>query len=271
MSLDIHGIVSAASRRLSNCHVAEPDKEAERLWSRVQVLTACEHTDDATLQQHFETAVSARMKALPLEYGLGFRAFCGRRIDVDRRVFIPRDRTEGLVKRALDLMRTVPGRVVDVGTGSGAIAINLSLDSGSKVYATDYSRDALAVAENNRRRYNAKVTFCQANLLTPFRNHSFAIIVANLPYTPSAALAIRDRRCLQEPIEALTPGRRGTACYRSLIAQARLTLRPGGILLLQIDNRQASELESFFKRSWLVLPRTPLGPVDSAVEAKLLR
>lgn len=269
MSPDARRAVAVASRRLAHLYGPNANEEASRLLSRVRTLTSIETNQNNTLLNHYDVAINARLAGVPLEYALGFRAFCGRRIDVDERVFIPRDRTEGLVKRALELISIVPGRALDVGTGSGAIAISISLEAGALVYATDCSFDALRVAENNRRRLSAKVAFCQADLLQPFIKRSFGLIVANLPYTPSAIAEARLALPIHEPISALTPGPNGTSCYRKLVGQARSTLRPGGILLLQIDNGQALTLESFFAEPWQVQPRTSISRDDCVVEARL--
>jgi len=164
-------------------------------------------------------------------------------------VLIPRPETELLIETVLRL-RPNPGRTIDAGTGSGIIAVTLALESRAEVVATELSIRALAVAKDNATRLGASVSLVQADLLTPFPDESFDIVVSNPPY-----VAEDDRDSLQrevrdwEPPLALFAGPRGMAVYERLIPQARRVLKPGGLLALEIGFGQADAV-SHLARDW---------------------
>jgi release factor glutamine methyltransferase len=160
---------------------------------------------------------------------------------VDRRVLIPRPETEGLVERALAWIeqQSRPLRIVDVGTGSGAIALSLDLlahtEKRPMIVASDISRGALEVARINRERLGARrVEFVCGSLLDWTRG-PFDLIVANLPYLREDQ---RHGGIALEPDAALYAEERGFALYRKLLRQSTLLLAPGGILLCEIDPDQ---------------------------------
>ncbi len=181
----------------------------------------------------------------PLPYVLGEWEFYGRPFFVTPAVLIPRPETETLVDAALRVLSTRPSlRVVDVGTGSGCIALTLALERpGLTVWATDVSWDALQVARRNRARYGLqdRVPLVQASLLEPLAG-PWDVVVANLPYIPSTALS-HLRVARWEPRLALDGGPEGTRWLRTLLAQLSLRLqRPGGHVLLEIAPAQVTAL-----------------------------
>jgi len=189
---------------------------------------------------HYGRYLHERLKGKPTQYITHRQEFYAREFRVTPDVLIPRPETELLVEAVLEL----PARtVIDVGTGSGAIAITVSLESGAAVIATDISRAALQIAGDNARRFGASVPFVAADLLAPFADSSVDVIVSNPPYVPEA-----DRASLQpevrdwEPGLALFAGPQGMAIYERLIPEAFRVLRSRGSLVLEFGFGQADTL-----------------------------
>ncbi len=183
---------------------------------------------------------AARLQAgVPLPYVVGSWEFYGLRFTLTPDVLIPRPETELLVEQALAWLRHHPERrlAVDVGTGSGCIAITLAAHCADlQMLATDLSRAALAVARANASLHNVaqRIHFIQADLLSLLHGVRFDLICANPPYIPSATLQ-RLPIYGREPGLALDGGEDGLRIIRPLLAQARRLLRPGGLLLMEIE------------------------------------
>jgi release factor glutamine methyltransferase len=176
------------------------------------------------------------LKGVPLPYILGSWDFYGRTFKVTPDVLIPRPETELLVEIALKLTCNRENlSIVDVGTGSGIIAISLAAElPGATMIALDLSSPALSVAQENARRHaQSQIHFVQSNLLTPF-NTQFHLICANLPYIPSYALDTLDV-AKTEPRLALDGGESGLLVIGELLRQARTRLAASGTILLEIE------------------------------------
>jgi len=173
---------------------------------------------DAEVDEHvIDEQVRRRAAGEPLQYIRGRCDFYGREFLVDERVLIPRPETEILVEQAIK--RAPRGaRVVDVGTGSGCIAISLALERPDlRVIGVDISVAALAVAKRNRDRLGARVAFAASDLLAGVRN--IDLIVSNPPYIPAADIETLQTEVKDnEPRGALTPGPRGTEVIEKLLA-----------------------------------------------------
>ena len=162
-----------------------------------------------------EPQLERRRAGEPLQYIRGRADFYGREFLVDDRVLIPRPETELLVEQAV---ARVPrgARVVDVGTGSGCIAVSLALERPDlRVIGVDVSVAALAVAKRNRDRLGARVDFAASDLLESVRDVDF--IVSNPPYIPEGDMATLQVEVTYEPRSALTPGPRGTEVIERLL------------------------------------------------------
>jgi release factor glutamine methyltransferase len=191
-------------------------------------------------------AASRRARGAPLQYAAGRAAFRHLTLDVDERVLIPRPETEQLVEIVLDLTRDHPGGIaVDVGTGSGAIALALAAEGAfAQVVATDISRDALDVARTNVRRcadaLHAPISLRPGSLLEPVAERGLRVVVSNPPYIShdeASSLPAEVRNW--EPAVALFSGADGMAVTARLVREARETLGIGGILALEVDARRA--------------------------------
>jgi release factor glutamine methyltransferase len=190
--------------------------------------------------------VKRRGEGEPLQHLLGSVEFCGHVFLCDKRAMVPRPETEELVELLKSQIRNSKSRILDVGTGSGAIALSLALKfPEAEILAVDISDDALALARENASRLNlvARVRFFKTDLLENVKG-LFDLIVANLPYISSEERHTLSREVLHDPDVALFAGARGDELVRQLIAQAASQLRSGGMLALEIGVDQSEALLS---------------------------
>lgn len=216
--------------------------DVPRFWP---ASNASEPLDDGTCDA--ARAAVARLRAgAPFAYAVGRAAFRHLTLDVDERVLIPRPETEVLVDEVLRMSRDLGGCAVDIGTGSGAIALSLASEGGfDKVIATDVSLDALTVARRNASRLagalRVPLEFRHGSLLSPVNDVQAAVIVSNPPYIAyhevvDLPTGVRD----WEPSLALLSGADGMAASLAIIRGAAGLLQPNGILALEVDTRRAS-------------------------------
>jgi release factor glutamine methyltransferase len=185
-------------------------------------------------------AVERRLAGTPIAYIVGSAGFFGHTLDVDGNVLVPRPETEHLVEAALADLRArgaTAGRVADVGTGSGAIAIALAHAlPDAWVFGTDISHEAIALARRNAARNNVfqACTFLHGDLAAPLRRFApFEALVANLPYVPSADVPQAPDPVSFEPRLALDGGPDGLDLYRRLLAGLPGLLAPGACALFE--------------------------------------
>ena len=192
--------------------------------------------------------IKRRQAGESIAYLTGRKEFWKFELCVDARVLVPRPDTETLIEEALARLGEPgeagdpPWRIADVGTGSGALAITLAkVRAGAAVFAGDVSPGALEVARANAERLGAAVTFVEGDLGAPLVAHApFTLIVANLPYIPTAEIASLPADVRSEPALALDGGADGLDLVRRLVADAPALLAPGGVLALEIGDGQAS-------------------------------
>jgi protein-(glutamine-N5) methyltransferase, release factor-specific len=190
--------------------------------------------------------VRRRCEGEPLQHLLGTVEFCGQTFLCDRRAMVPRPETDELVEFLKFEIRNPKSEIVDVGTGSGVIALSLAAEfPEAKILAVDVSEEALALAEENAARLNLsdKVRFLKSHLLEKV-DGAFDLIVANLPYISTQDRHTLSREVLRDPEVALFAGAQGDELVRELIAQAPARLRPGGVLALEIGVGQSQGLLS---------------------------
>jgi release factor glutamine methyltransferase len=144
-----------------------------------------------------------------------------------------------------------PFRILDIGTGSGILAVTLALETGAQTYATDISPMALTIASGNASKLGARCRFTQCDLGSAFANSSFDLIVSNPPYIESAEIETLQREVRDwEPREALDGGAGGLEIYARLIPEAARLLRPGGWLVLEIGATQGETVPELFDAKW---------------------
>jgi len=194
----------------------------------------------AEVRRRVSNWVRRRRTGEPWAYIVGWSYFRDRRFQVSTDTLIPRPETELLVEAALDVgKRLKVDRCVDVGTGSGIIAVSLALEMNWQVSASDVSAGALRVARANARALGAFVTFHEGNLLEPLPD-PLGLVVANLPYVDPADQPTLQRELAFEPASALFAPDRGLALSAGLLAQARRRSAPA--CLLEIGAGQGGEL-----------------------------
>jgi release factor glutamine methyltransferase len=193
-----------------------------------------------------------RLNGEPLPYLLGHWEFFGLRFKVTPDVLIPRPETELLVEKGLAWLEEHPWRrlAVDVGTGSGCIAISLAHEMiDLHVVAVDISRPALRVAQENiiDHHVQKRVSVIQTSLLNGLSGEKIDLVSANLPYIPSSTLAgLEVGR--HEPRQALDGGPEGTDYINALLADAPRRLAPGGLMLLEIEAGQGASVTQSARR-----------------------
>ena len=230
----------------------------DRLDARLllQYATGCSHADllarpempvIGPAGEQFVAWVERRAAGEPLAYLLGEAEFRGRVFQVSPAVLIPRPETEVLIELALEVLAgRAAADVVDLGTGSGIVAVSLALECPvATVSAVDLSPGALAVARNNAGRLGAKVDFHEGDWFAPLAGRRFDLVVSNPPYVAEGDPHLELNGLPHEPRLALTdqePGGNGLACIRRIVADAAAHLNPGGWLLFEhgYDQGEAS-------------------------------
>jgi release factor glutamine methyltransferase len=201
---------------------------------------------------HYGRYLNERLKGKPTQYITHKQEFYGRDFYVNGDVLIPRPETEHLVEAAVSFLKTRSrSSVLDVGTGSGAIAITVALETGNAVSASDISLPALAVAERNRQNHNAAVSFFAGDTLDAVRPKSIDLLMSNPPYVPGADHAnmqseVRD----WEPHTALFAGDSGFEIYRRLISGATAVLIPGGRLMMELGYQSLAGVREMLQTGW---------------------
>lgn len=213
------------------------------------------HSEDELSEHeriHYGRYLTERLQGRPTQYVTHLQEFYGREYYVDEHVLIPRPETEHMVETALEHIKThAPQSIVDVGTGSGAIAISIALESGRDVLATDISELALRVAERNRRSYGARVHFAVADFLSPLRERSVDLLVSNPPYVPGDDAAHLQKEVRNwEPAVALFGGESGFDMYRVLIGQAEQVVKPGGRLMMEMGYKSLDRVSQMLTPRW---------------------
>ena len=214
--------------------------------------------------------IKRRQAGESVAYLVGKKEFWGIDFSVDARVLVPRPDTETLIEEARERLAGVESpRIVDVGTGSGAIALTLAkLFPAAAVVAVDLSPGALEVARANAERLGLAVTFLEGDLDAPLAAHApFSLIAANLPYIPSGEMATLPAEVKSEPALALDGGADGLALVRRLVTTAPALLAPGGALVLEIGAGQAAATAELLGAAGLsdVRVRRDLGGIDRVV------
>lgn len=200
---------------------------------------------------HYGRYLHERLQGKPTQYITGHQEFYGRDFRVTPAVLIPRPETEHVVETVLKLAPQAR-RILDIGTGSGAIAVTLALElTAARVFATDISPAALDVAHTNAATHNAPVQFLACDLGAAIRESSIDVIASNPPYVP-----LEDKSTIQvevrdyEPEVALYGGPQGNEIYARLIPDAARILIPGGWLILELGYRSLDPVRKMLDHRW---------------------
>lgn len=240
-------LLEGVAATLRSGRVPEPRREALRLWSEVSGLGSGEavlHPGAPVLPELAEalgSAATRRAGGEPLAHVVGRAGFRRLVLRSDRRALIPRPETEGLVDLLLARVRS--GRVADVGTGTGALALSLADEGGFEaVLGVDVAGGAIELAGENRAALGLPVDLVRGDLCAPLGPGRFDAVVSNPPYLSADEYAALDDAVRNwEPEPALVGGRTGTEATARLLVEAREVLKPEGWLALEVDSARAAE------------------------------
>lgn len=200
---------------------------------------------------HYGRYLHERLQGKPTQYITREQEFYGRPFYVSPAVLIPRPETEHVVETVLRLAPSAR-EVIDVGSGSGAIAVTLAAElQQARVYGTDISGDALRVAQRNAETNKASVQWIQCDLLSAIADDCFDVVASNPPYVPDGDVVdlqaeVRDF----EPAVALYGGPTGNEIYARLIPEAGRVLKPGGWLIMELGYRSLASVRAMFGEEW---------------------
>src|SRR5512146_650406 len=245
--MQLRQAIQTAAQRLQDAHVGSPRMNAELLATFV---LGCDraylyaHGDRSLTKDEiarYDDALGERARGVPAQYITGHQEFWGMDLIVSPAVLIPRPETEHVIETVLDLAREhAPQRVVDVGTGSGCIALALAKElPRAEIHATEVSAEALEIAHANAARHQLeqRIKFHQADLLAGMEEGAFDYVISNPPYIgdwEADSVEAQVRRF--EPHLALFAGPSGLEVFARLIPQAQKVLRPGGWLVVEMGH-----------------------------------
>jgi release factor glutamine methyltransferase len=252
--MTIREILSQATGQLEKTEIPSARLDAEVLLAfclscdRLELMKNPERVLDDAQRTSFHEFIARRLRGEPVAYITGRKPFWSFTLEVNPDVLIPRPDTEVVVEEALAVFRTHPvdrPRILDIGTGSGAIALALAAEiPGAQITATDISDAALSVAKKNAGTLglDRSITFLQGDLFAPVHG-TFDLIVSNPPYIGAAEYetlppGVKDF----EPRQALYAGKSGLEFYEKLVYQAKKYLKEKGWLLLEIGDKQGQEV-----------------------------
>lgn len=244
-------VLQSTTAYFTRRQVQSPRLNAEHLLAhilnrkRIELYLDFEHRLEESDLAPLREMVHRRGQGEPLQHLLGTVEFAGRTFLCDKRALVPRPETEELIERIIERTATnPPTTILDVGTGSGIIALTLAARfPAADVCAVDISDDALSLAGENAMHLGlqARVQFIRSNLFDGITG-SFDLIVANLPYVPITDRHTLSQEVLRDPESALFGGQRGDELIQALIDAARNRLCPGGMLALEVGIGQADSL-----------------------------
>jgi release factor glutamine methyltransferase len=255
VSATVHELLRAARGRLREAPFHPPTREAGLLLGHAlgldesQILARDDVRVPAPVERRFQELLARRLRGEPVAYLVGSREFWGRPFRVDSRVLIPRPETEHLIEIALALDLPPHPRILDVGTGSGCLAVTLALElAEARLAAVDLSPAALAVAAANARQLGARVAFSAGDLASALRLDRFDLVISNPPYVDP-----RDEPELSPEITSFEPAlalyaEGGASIFARLLGSAS-QLPPAAFLIFEIGRGQLAQVEALAARS----------------------
>jgi len=251
------------TKLLDEAAVAVPRLTAEVLLmhalrrDRVYLFSYPEHELSELEWLHYGRYLHERMQGKPTQYITGRQEWYGREFRVTPDALIPRPETEHVVETALRLAPHAAS-ILDVGTGSGILAVTLNLQTGADTWATDISPAALQVAQQNAKLLSAPVSFVACDLMSAVADGSMDLIVSNPPYVPQSHAAGLQREVRDwEPHQALFAGPTGLEIYERLVCDAERVLRPGGWLIMEIGFNTLDRVAAMFSARWRDVESVP--------------
>jgi release factor glutamine methyltransferase len=255
--VSVSHLLEEGTRRLQTSGINHPSREAWWIWEKISGRPRAYHlTREAepvadTLYTRYNSALSRRSMGEPLAHVLGEAAFRHLLLCSDGRALIPRPETEGLVDLVLERHRT--GRVVDIGTGTGCIALSLASEGEYElVVAVEQSSAALELARSNVEHVGSPVRLIAGDLCRGLGDARFDVLVSNPPYlTDAEYTALSPEVRNWEPEAALRSGSDGLEATRRLVTDGLRVVKPGGWLMLELDCARASQAaEAAVEAGW---------------------
>ena len=245
LAVSLGALIDDGAGRLGRSGVGEPRREAIRIWTELgqrapaEAFLEREHAVETAEALRFQEAITRRATGEPLPHVTGCCGFRRLSLVSDARALIPRPETEGLVDLLLHRVRT--GRVADIGTGSGCIALSLAMEGAyDEITAIDRSTEALALASLNRELVGGRVSLVQADLCAALGHGTLDALISNPPYLTAAEYSSLESSVREwEPAMALVSGEDGMAATTRLLDEGRDVVRPGGWLALELDCTRA--------------------------------
>lgn len=278
--MDLKKILTKIQTKLAGqVFIDQPELEAEVLLSfvigkpREFLLTNLNYQLNKDERDRLDSLINRRLNGEPIAYILGKKEFYGIEFMVNKSVLNPRPETEILVDLALERIKKSQKtnlNIIDVGTGSGSIAIsiakNLAKNKEVSISATDISTKALATAKKNAQLLGVKINFTKSDLLKDIDN-KFDLVIANLPYIRTRE-AQPIAKLLHHPLLSLDGGATGLELIKKLLNQSKLKLKPNGSIILEIAPEQKNELLKFIKQIFTkpkIKTRKDLSGLDRVV------
>lgn len=250
--MQIHEALQQAKQILKAAAIDTASLDANLLLSHVtslsKVMLIAHDEDELSKEQEdkFFSLINKRKSGYPIAYILGYKEFFGLRLKVTEDTLIPRPDTETLVEKALAF--NPQGKVLDLGTGTGAIilALKSELKASIDAYAVDLSKKALEVASFNSQKLNLPVTFIQSNWFSKLGDLKFSMIVSNPPYIQKDDIHLTQTSLPFEPIQALTSDDDGLLDIKLICKEAKKHLENGAPLLIEHGFNQGEKVRAIF-------------------------
>lgn len=250
--MQIREALQQAKQILKAAAIDTASLDANLLLSHVtslsKVMLIAHDEDELSKEQEdkFFSLINKRKSGYPIAYILGYKEFFGLRLKVTEDTLIPRPDTETLVEKALAF--NPQGKVLDLGTGTGAIilALKSELKSAIDAYAVDLSKKALEVASFNSQKLNLPVTFIQSNWFSMLGDLKFSMIVSNPPYIQKEDIHLTQTSLPFEPIQALTSDDDGLLDIKLICKEAKKHLENGAPLLIEHGFNQGEKVRAIF-------------------------
>lgn len=245
--------VSQAIKRAREVLDKVPERDVDSAWivcfvcalSRSE-LHFCKDKELTPAQANeLEEILARRATREPLQYIFGSVPFYNIELKTDARALIPRDETACIAEKTIGIIQQKKySSVLDIGTGSGAIAIAIAKNCDCRVCALDISEEALSLARENADKNEVELEFIKSDLFSEVKNRRFDVIISNPPYVATRELDKLERELSFEPQNALDGGADGLDFYREIISEAKEHLNEGGLLVLEIGFDQAAAIKT---------------------------
>lgn len=247
-------VISEISKKLNSAKVAEPTANAEFIIctllekTRTEILAFGDISFPTEKETVLNEIVKQKIEGWPLEYIFNTATFLGRKFYVDNRVLIPRPETEELILKTQKKLKSAPQNILDLCTGSGCIGISLALNyPRAKVMCSDISVPTLQVAKQNAQTHKAEINFVESDLFNNIEG-KFDLIISNPPYIKEEDMQTLSPEVKKEPKLAQLGGKDGTEIIEKIILNAPKFLNAGGLLALEIGDKEGQKVLQFFSR-----------------------